>query len=139
MAHVVFHLHMLMFEQPNYVPEHLALFRLFALLLNVNFSLNMSTYLKRHVAWNLPGFANGYFTAGSSCDPGLNFKTVDSRELHVIRGLVYDRILAISDFLGDSPYYNPFQCLFLAIGEIKDVANSCTPPVDLETQVRVRI
>ncbi len=55
------------------------------------------------------------------------------------RGLVYDRILAISDFLGDSPYYNPFQCLFLAIEEIKDVASSCTAPVDLETQVIVRI
>lgn len=51
MSHVVFHLHMLMFEQPNYVPEHLALFRLFALLLNVNFSTSFYAYT--HELYNL--------------------------------------------------------------------------------------
>jgi hypothetical protein len=49
---------MLMLEQPNYVPEHVILFRLFALLLNVNFSTSFYAYtlgtpFYRHELYNL--------------------------------------------------------------------------------------
>jgi hypothetical protein len=51
---------MLMLEQPNYVPQHVTLFRLFALLLNVNFSTSFYAYtlgtpFYRHELYNLIG------------------------------------------------------------------------------------
>ncbi len=59
----------------------------------------ITAYCKRDIRWDLPGSEDSNFTAGSSYEYNLSFKTVNSRELLVIRGVFYDRILAASGIL----------------------------------------
>jgi hypothetical protein len=98
----------------------------------------ITTYCKREIRWDLPGSDDGNFTAGSSCESSLSFKTVDSRELLVIRGLFYNQILATSAILANCEDYNPFKYLLRAIELIRSMANDCIPPVKLDTEVIVR-
>jgi hypothetical protein len=98
------------------------------------------TYCKWDIRWDLPRSNDDYdgnFSAGSHCEPTLTFKSVDARELLVIRGLVHYRIIATSPILGNAHDYNPFEYLLRTIELIKDMANSCTPTVTLDTQVIV--
>lgn len=97
-----------------------------------------SSYCKRDLLRDRPESNDGHFRAGDSCESSLSFKTVESRELLVIRGFLHDRILAASPILGNYEQYNPFEYLLRVIELIKDTANGCVPPVSIDTQVMVR-
>lgn len=96
------------------------------------------SYCKRDLLRDRAESNDGHFTAGNSCESSLNFKTVESRELLVIRGFVHDRILAASPIFGNHEQYNPFEYLLRVIEMIKNTANGCVPPVSIDTQVMIR-
>lgn len=101
-------------------------------------SYYVASYCKRDLSRDLPTIKDGNFTAGNSCEVNLSFKTVDSKDLLVIRGLLYDRILTASPILGNSEEYNPFNYLLEAIKLIQDIANGCMPRASIEIQDIVR-
>jgi hypothetical protein len=95
-------------------------------------------YCKRDLLRDLPNSNDGHFTAGTSHGFSLSFKTVNSRDLLVISGILYDRILVASRILGHLKEYNCFEYFLRVIKLIEDMANRCQPPVSIETQIIVR-
>jgi hypothetical protein len=95
-------------------------------------------YCRRDLRRDLPGSDDGTFTAGGSSEPSLTFETVNSRELLVIRGSIYDRIQETSAVLGNREYHNPFAYLRAAFELINKMAANSTSPFNLDPQVVVR-
>ncbi|GAP82871.1 putative HET-6OR heterokaryon incompatibility protein [Rosellinia necatrix] len=100
-----------------------------------DFSYCILAYCKRDIRWDLPGSDDGNFKAGSSYESSLSFKTVGSREILVVRGSIYDRVLIASAVLGNWRDYDPFEYLLLAVELIETMAKSCAPPINLDTQM----
>lgn len=119
----------IMEDLPSWVPDWSAKLELNSYII---------AYCKREIRWDLPGSDDGHFSAGGSSPPDISFKTVDSRELLIIRGLFYDQISATSDILGNWKNYNPFEYLLLVNELIKNMASGCIPPLNLAPEVIVR-
>lgn len=116
-------------DLPSWVPDWSAEWNLTPFVLS---------YCKRDIRWDLPGSNDGNFTAGSPCESSPRFKMVGPRELLIIRGVVHGGILSASAILGKYLDFHPLEYLLLAVELVKDMANGCTPPVNLDTQVVIR-